>query len=226
MLGWLAHAGGGGDVGASAILSGQLAAGVLENHLASKYSEANITLSGDTWVSGQTFNDARQALINGFDSAGVETTGWDAEIRDRLSVVSLTRVTDTIVSIEIPASSAYAIDSGETITVTVPASMLTGASALVASPTFAVTADTLSGTPITNDNTVTNIQSNYEIDDHTGFKVYPGELEKDGYGQFSSGKNKNPKHPQDLIKSKPSTFRGPQSAEPDDVFGTHTADEL
>lgn len=99
-----------------------------------------LTITGDTWVaSGATFDAQRQAIINGITSAGSETNGWNNEVRDNEAVTAVVRTSDTVATITLSASASYNITANETITVTVPSTALTGASAIVASPTFTIT---------------------------------------------------------------------------------------
>jgi hypothetical protein len=92
-----------------------------------------ITLSGETWVAaGATFDAERQAIIDGLDSAQAEVAGWNAEVRDNMAVTTVVRTSATVVTITLPATAAYQITASETITVTVPASALTGAVEAVA----------------------------------------------------------------------------------------------
>ena len=101
-----------------------------------------LTLTNDTWVaSGATFNAVRQALIDGLDSAQSESTGWNAEVRDKEVVGAVVRTSDTVVTITLTAAAAYDITATETITATVDASALTTSSIdVTGSPTFTVTA--------------------------------------------------------------------------------------
>ena len=85
------------------------------------------------------FEDARQAIINGMDSAQSEGTGWDAVVKAGLAVTTVVRTSSTVVTVTLSAFGTYAITADETITVTVPASAVTAAGAIVATPTFAVT---------------------------------------------------------------------------------------
>jgi hypothetical protein len=99
-----------------------------------------LTLTGDTWVTaGATFDGQRQNIINGMDSAQAEAGGWDAKVKGLQGVAGVVRTSATVVTITLDAQAAYAITANETITVTVPSTALTGAAALVASPTFSVT---------------------------------------------------------------------------------------
>lgn len=98
-----------------------------------------ITLVGDTWVaSGGTFDAIRQDIIDGLDSTGVGTNGWNNEVRDKQGVAGVVRTSDTVVTITLDAQAAYAITASEVITVTVPDSALAGLGPLVGSPTFSV----------------------------------------------------------------------------------------
>lgn len=100
-----------------------------------------LTLTGDTWVAaGATFDGQRQNIINGIDSAQAEATGWDAVVKALQGVAGVVRTNDNVVTITLDAQSTFNITATETITNIVPASALTGAVALTASPTFNVTA--------------------------------------------------------------------------------------
>jgi hypothetical protein len=100
-----------------------------------------LTVTGDTWVaSGATFDAQRQNIIDGIDSAQAEATGWDAEVKAKMAVTEVVRTSDTVVTITLAAQAAYDITATETITATVPATALTGATQIVASPTFQITA--------------------------------------------------------------------------------------
>ena len=80
---------------ASATLIDSLADGALESEVVRGLESARILLTSATWATGQDFNDARQAIIDGFTSTGTESAGWNAEVRDKLSVSAVTRVSDT-----------------------------------------------------------------------------------------------------------------------------------
>lgn len=101
-----------------------------------------ITLSGDTWVAaGATFDAQRQAIIDGLDSAGVEVTGWNVEVRDKEVVGAVVRTSDTVVTVTLTAAPLYDITADETITVTVPAAALvTSSTEVVGAPTFSIEA--------------------------------------------------------------------------------------
>ena len=78
------------------------------------------------------------------------------------------------------------------------------------------------GTSITNPTATTNVPSNIEIDDRTGFKVYPhwhplSKIKEDAYGWRTS--RGDDRHPQDLVRSRGNDKAdGPQNAEPNNTF--------
>jgi len=102
-----------------------------------------ITLTNDTWVAaGIPFSQQRQNILNGISSAQSEITGWNKEVRDKESIVSVVRTSDVIVTITLSAALDYDITVAEVITVTVPDEALTNSSvAVIGIPTIGVTAD-------------------------------------------------------------------------------------
>lgn len=126
-------------VGATALITGTVTAAITELDVVTGGKTIIITLTGDTWVAlGATFDAQRQAIINGLDSAQVEATGWNAEVRDKEVVGAVIRTSDTVVTITLTAQAGYNITAQEVITVTVPASALTLTVAITATPTFTV----------------------------------------------------------------------------------------
>lgn len=96
-----------------------------------------LTLTNDTWVtSGATFDGQRANIIAGLTSAQSELLGWNNVVKALQGVSGVVRTSDTVVTITLDAQITYQITAPETITVTVPSTALTGAVALVASPTF------------------------------------------------------------------------------------------
>lgn len=115
--------------------------GASETNIVSGGRTIILTITGDTWVaSGATFDAQRQNIINGLTSAQSEVTGWNAVVKALQGVSGVTRTSDSIVTIILDAQALYNITATETITVTVPSTALLLAAALVASPTFTVTA--------------------------------------------------------------------------------------
>lgn len=83
------------------------------------------------------FDDARQARIDGLVSAQSEANGWNAE-RPNIPVTAVVRTSDTVCTITLPALSAYDITAQETVTDTIPGSILAGGNPIVATPTFTI----------------------------------------------------------------------------------------
>jgi hypothetical protein len=90
------------------------------------------------------FDDARAALITGLDSAQAEAAGWDAKVKPNIPVANVVRTSSTVCTVTLQAQADYDITAQETITATIPATMLTAALAIVATPTFTI--DQTSGT--------------------------------------------------------------------------------
>ena len=136
--------GSGGCGSGTAALSGTITPSTTESEIVSGGKTLAITLTGDTWVaSGPTFDAERQAIINGLDSAQGEANGWDAVVKTGLAVTDVARTSSTVVTVTLPAFGSFDISANETISATVPASALVGTSAILATPTFAITFETL-----------------------------------------------------------------------------------
>jgi hypothetical protein len=116
----------------AAALTGTLADGATEAAIGAGGETLIVTLTNDTWVADDgTFAAQRQAIIDGFDSAQSETTGWNAEVRDKAAVTEVVRTSDTVVTWTLGAQAGYAI------TCTIPAAALvTSSDPVVADETF------------------------------------------------------------------------------------------
>lgn len=152
---------GGGS--ATAALTGTITSATTEANVIAGGKTIILTLTGDTFVAaGATFDAQRQNIINGIDSAQAEAAGWDAVVKAGLAVTDVVRTSSTVVTVTLPAFAGFNITATETITATLPSTALTGAVAIVASPTFTVTSSTvtaaLAGT-ITSSTTEVNIVS-------------------------------------------------------------------
>jgi hypothetical protein len=86
------------------------------------------------------FDDERQALIYGCDSNGSESNGWNGRVRDAIAVGTVTRVSNTQVTIVTGPIPNFEILADEVVTVEIPGSILTGGVAITASPTFTINA--------------------------------------------------------------------------------------
>lgn len=127
----------------TAVITGTATASITETDVVTGGKTIIITLAGGTWITagGGFFDAQRQSIINGLNSAQAEAGGWNAVVRATQGVAGVVRTSDTVVTITLDAFATYDITATETITVTVPASALTGGgNAVVASPTFSVTA--------------------------------------------------------------------------------------
>jgi len=99
-----------------------------------------LTVTGDTWIAAGagSFDLQRANIIAGLTSAGAELLGWNNVVKALQGVAGVVQTSTTVVTITLDAQATYNITAAETITVTVPATALTGAGALVASPTFTI----------------------------------------------------------------------------------------
>lgn len=137
-------------LGISAVITGTVTTAV-ESDIVAGGKTIIITLTGDTWIAAGagSFDLQRDEIIAGLDSAQSELLGWDNTVKALQAVTGVVRTSDTVVTITLDAQATYSITSNETITVTVPATAVSGGNAIVASPTFTVTnegaADVYSG---------------------------------------------------------------------------------
>lgn len=121
------------------------------------------------------FASAIPAIITGLLSAQSETHGWNNAVRSALTSSNVVRTSNTVCTITLPAVSTYSITADETITVTLPASALTGGNAVTATPTFSVTAPA-SGT--TYNDTVA--ETGAAADTPSGVAVFPKSVIESG----------------------------------------------
>lgn len=135
-----------GDAAATAAITGTATASIDEDDVVTGGKTIIITLTNDTFIAagtgpiGSTANT--QALIDGISAATSPTNGWNNEWRDKEATTAVVRTSNTVATITMSSqatiSGSYDIASQETITVTVPAAVLTGGSPIVATPTFTV----------------------------------------------------------------------------------------
>lgn len=126
--------------GATATLTGTIAASTTEADIVAGGKTIILTLTGDTWIAAGagSFDLQRQNIINGLTSAQSETLGWNLVVKALQSITGVVRTSDTVVTITLDAQATYNITATETITATIPSTALTGAVAVVATPTFTV----------------------------------------------------------------------------------------
>lgn len=127
-----------------------------------------MVLTGDTWdpTVGNN-NSITTDLINGINSAQSEINGWDAVVKANLNFNDVTRTSNTVVTVTLGAEPTYNITADETITVTVPATAVTGGGVIVATPTFDIVADLgcPAGTTTYDFSTVTSPSSTHTAED-------------------------------------------------------------
>ena len=132
----------------TAALTGTITASVTESDIVAGGKTLIITLTDDTWIAAGagSFDLQRDEIIAGCDSAQSEATGWDLVPKLSQSLGGVVRTSDTVVTITWDAFATYNITAQETITVTVPATAVTGGNPIVATPTFTI--DTAGGTVV------------------------------------------------------------------------------
>ena len=85
--------------------------------------------NSDTWHADIGGNNSRtDDLLAGIVSGGSETNGWNNEVTPLLTFAEVVRTSDSLVTITMPAVAAYSILIPEIITITIPATALTGGS--------------------------------------------------------------------------------------------------
>ena len=126
--------------GRTAVITGTITASVTEADIVTGGKTLIITLANDTWIAAGagSFDLQRQAIINGCTSAQSEALGWNLVPKALQTLGPVVRTSDTVVTITWDAFATYDITANEVIEVTVPAAALTGAVAIVATPTFGV----------------------------------------------------------------------------------------
>jgi len=83
-----------------------------------------VSLSNDTYETGATFANARQAVIDGFNSGMDEATGWNALVKPAMEPTNVVRTSPNLMTITLPAVAEYDITVDETIVFVVPAEIL------------------------------------------------------------------------------------------------------
>ncbi len=142
---WTANYWSSGAVTITAAVSGTIV-GAVEADVVSTGGTLIITLTNDTWLAAGTgpigTTAQSQALIDGITSAQVEAGGWNTTIRDVLvPATHLVRTSNTVATLTVPATVGYDITASETITPTIPASVLTTSGSPVVGSTFQVLSD-------------------------------------------------------------------------------------
>ena len=127
---------------ASAAITGTATASITEADIVTGGKTIIITLTNDTWIAAgaASFDLQRDEIIAGLTSAQSELFGWNNVVKVLQGVAGVVRTSDSVVTITLDAQATYNITATETITVTVPGTALNGGNAIVAAPTFTVSA--------------------------------------------------------------------------------------
>ncbi len=116
-----------------------IAGGVTEAEIVTGGETIILTLSNGQWEANTAaFNAARQAMIDGMDSAQAEAAGWDAEVKANEVVGAVVRTSATVVTITLTAAGSYVVTADETITVIIPAALMEGQLDTLSAGTFVV----------------------------------------------------------------------------------------
>ena len=122
------------------VLTGTAVTSLLESDVITGGKTIIATISDDTWLSTLgADNAATTAWLAGITSDQTGTGDWNTTVRDVLTYSDVTRTSDTICTLILPAT-LYDPVADETITHTVDASSMTSTvSDVTATPTFTVT---------------------------------------------------------------------------------------
>ena len=124
-----------------------IAGGVLESEIVAGSETIIYTVSNDTWVAtigdDNSITDAFLAGITGDDGGA---NGWDNEVA--LVHGDLVRTSDTVLTLTLPATAGYQIDSNETLTHVIPATAFSDRSTTLTPATIAVTFEDETATTI------------------------------------------------------------------------------
>ncbi len=132
-------------VSASAAVTGTGGGGMTGADIRAGGKTIVVTLTGDTF--GTIDDTKRQAFINAFVAASSPTWGWN-NTRPSIPVAAVVATSSTVWTMTLPALPGYQSDTSEVVTPTIPASILAGALAIVATPTIGITRTSTNLTPV------------------------------------------------------------------------------
>lgn len=127
------------STGATAAVTGTLATGTkTQADVKAGGQTIILTLTGDTFLT--PFDSTiTAALTAGVDAASSPATGWNTVVRDAaVNPITWVRTSATVATGTLAANPSYAITADEVLTVTIPASALTGGVAIIATPTITI----------------------------------------------------------------------------------------
>lgn len=124
-----------------------IAGGVLESEIVAGGETIIYTVSNDTWVA--TIGDDNSIttdFLAGITGNDAGANGWDNEVA--LVHGDLVRTSATVLTLTLPATAGYQIDTNETLTHVIPASAFSDRSTTLTPATIAVTAEDETATEI------------------------------------------------------------------------------
>ena len=128
-----AHESNAPDTVVSGTLVGDL--GLTEDEVVAGGQEVDLTLSGTTWVADVVSDASKKAaLIAGITGNSADTHGWNNEV----VITSVTRISDTVVRVVIPASSGYDIESPEVVSAQIAAALTASNEVINATPNITI----------------------------------------------------------------------------------------
>ena len=135
-----AHESNAPDTVVSGTLVGDL--GLTEDEIVTGGQEVDLTLSGTTWVADVVSDGAKKAaLIAGITGNSQDAHGWNNEV----TITDVTRISDTVVRVVVPASSGYDIESPEVVSAQIAAALTASNEVINATPN--ITIDIVTPTP-------------------------------------------------------------------------------
>ncbi len=126
-----------------ATLSGTLAIGARDSDIVAGGGSLVIHLRGAQWH-GDVGSDsaATTALVAGLTSAEADPGGWNAVVAPTLGFTAVTRDSDHVVTIDLPAAAGYGPAAGEVVSVALPSAALAGGGTVPAA-TFDIATSTV-----------------------------------------------------------------------------------
>ena len=128
-----AHESNAPDTVVSGTLVGDL--GLTEDEIVTGGQSFDLTLSGTTWVADVVSDAAKKAaLIAGITGNSADAHGWNNEV----TITDVTRISDTVVRVVVPASSGYDIESPEVVSAQIAAALTASNEVINATPNITI----------------------------------------------------------------------------------------
>lgn len=130
----------------SAAVTGTGASGAVGNDVRAGGKTLILTLTGDTSLAID--DTIRAAIRSGIVAASSPTWGWNNRIATIIPLANIVRTSSTVFTITLAADPGYQSDADEVLTITIPASALTGGVAIVATPTVTISKTSTDLSPV------------------------------------------------------------------------------